>query len=102
MKIRCRVGVSVGTVPLNGPEMYTMSTPGASLTAFGEGAESVNATDTNRVPASIGSRTSSAWSAVILYSCRICPSTSSSGTAISWPGSGPGYLPPIVNRLTSA
>ena len=79
-----------------------MSMPGRSAGTFGEGAESVKPADTSRVPASTCTRISSAWSAVIRYSCSRWPSTSSSGTAISIPGSGPGNLPPIGNRRTSA
>ena len=101
-KIRSRIGVDSGTRPLNGPEMKTVSIPGMSVDTLGDGAESVKATDTRRVPASSGTVISSAWSAVMRYSWSRWPSTSSSGTAINWPGSGPGYSPPMSKRSIRA
>ena len=59
VKMRRRLGVSSGTVPLNGPEMYSMSMPGRSAGTFGEGAESVKPADTSRVPAPTCTRISS-------------------------------------------
>ena len=79
-----------------------MSMPGRSAGTFGDGAESVKPADTSRVPALTCTRISSSRSAVMRYSCSRWPSTSSSGTAISIPGSGPGNLPPMSKRRTSA
>ena len=76
--------------------------PGWPRNPCGEGAESVKATETSRWPASIGTRISSASSAVMRYSWSRCPAMSSSGTAISTPGSGPGNCPPISQRVISS